>query len=522
MAKNWFGIDSTGWRRMNAGRKMGHLIREGISNVFDLDDVTKVDVTVEPGHVIIEDDGFVGFEDPDLIFTVFMTGKEDSHLKRGRKGRGLKELIAAADKAVVETRGYTIRFDKDGRTQEDNSRTNGTKVEIWSSLETWQEEGVKDALAYLRRIIPPTKIWFTLNDKRVSPPKFKRAMRTFLQTTVIKDEVEKCLFQETAVTLYELRKRERTGWVYEMGIPVEESTTPFHVDISQRIPMNDNRDTINSYWVERMHAALVAEMISSMDKKDLRQRWVLECTYQLNSSVGMQYAVKMVGEKAAVKTGDRRADDLARQHGFEVVDLSILPGNVADVIRDYVKDTRKIAQEVCEARQDQVISPNAEQTKFLRIVQWFGKKLLDKTVLTRLFAREPDFTGFTTQAEYGNSTIGFNVLGGNDFSKPLAPENIATMVHEFAHDACPEEHNEMFQAEVERLSGKMGYVILHHYDEIREKFGRVSYMPGKTTVIQCVDCGADREIKVQDKFQVRKCVVCKDKERREKRRNRRA
>lgn len=31
---------------------------------------------------------------------------------------------------------------------------------------------------------------------------------------------------------------------------------------------------------------------------------------------------------------------------------------------------------------------------------------------------------------------------------------------------------------------------------------------GKTTVIKCIDCGAERMIKVQDVFQVKRCVKC--------------
>ncbi len=38
-----------------------------------------------------------------------------------------------------------------------------------------------------------------------------------------------------------------------------------------------------------------------------------------------------------------------------------------------------------------------------------------------------------------------------------------------------------------------------------------------TVVIQCVDCGTDRTIKVQDKFQVKRCIPCQKKYRNHKR-----
>ena len=42
--------------------------------------------------------------------------------------------------------------------------------------------------------------------------------------------------------------------------------------------------------------------------------------------------------------------------------------------------------------------------------------------------------------------------------------------------------------------------------------------PMKTTTISCVDCGRDRIIKVQDAFQVKRCVECQKKHRNRRRR----
>jgi hypothetical protein len=35
----------------------------------------------------------------------------------------------------------------------------------------------------------------------------------------------------------------------------------------------------------------------------------------------------------------------------------------------------------------------------------------------------------------------------------------------------------------------------------------------KTAIIKCVDCGAEREVKVQDVFQVKRCITCQTKHR---------
>lgn len=45
---------------------------------------------------------------------------------------------------------------------------------------------------------------------------------------------------------------------------------------------------------------------------------------------------------------------------------------------------------------------------------------------------------------------------------------------------------------------------------------------GPTTVIRCVDCGAERTVKVQDKFQVKRCVAHQKDHRNALRRQKRA
>src|SRR5271157_6303290 len=100
--KHWFDISNEGWRRLNVGRPLGALLREAVQNAFD-NDVNRVSIQIAPDRIVIEDDGRGGFADERLVYTVFLTDKNDSPVKRGRKGRGLKELISAMDSATVET-----------------------------------------------------------------------------------------------------------------------------------------------------------------------------------------------------------------------------------------------------------------------------------------------------------------------------------------------------------------------------------------------------------------------------------
>jgi hypothetical protein len=79
---------------------------------------------------VVEDDSERGFGDERLVYTVFLSDKQDDPTRRGRMGRGLKELIAAMDAAVVETVGTTIEFDAQGRRSRPNERKRGTRIEL--------------------------------------------------------------------------------------------------------------------------------------------------------------------------------------------------------------------------------------------------------------------------------------------------------------------------------------------------------------------------------------------------------
>lgn len=292
--EQWFGVDSEGWRRVNAGRSMGHLIREAVSNVFDMRGVSEASLTVKPGYVRIEDDCSKGFGDSKLISTIFMTDKEDSCLKRGRKGRGLKELISAADRAKVETVGFTVSFGSDGRVEEDNSRERGTVVEIHSSLESWNDpKEVSRAVRYLKRVISPSLIRYRVNGVVVARPARMGDFRVELPTTVIHDGIEKTIHTEAVVSL--LDAKGKYGWVHEMGIPIQKTSCPYHVDVAQRVPMNDNRDMVSDNYLNRLFSKVLNFKLSDMSPGQLKAKWVVNCVGYLGYTGQQAFAKRLIG-----------------------------------------------------------------------------------------------------------------------------------------------------------------------------------------------------------------------------------
>jgi hypothetical protein len=509
--RDWFGVDSTGWRRLNAGRKMGHLIKEGISNIFDLTDIKQAVVKVEPGHVVIEDNHAHGFSEPELVFTIFLTDKEDSHKMRGRKGRGLKELISAADKAIIETVGFTITFDEDGRTQEPNNRTSGTKIEVWSSLESWQGEHLNDAVSYLRKIIAPKGVELIINNILVPRPELDYQLDLYLLTTVIKEGVEKETGEHTEVDVYKLREGESKGWIHEMGIPIQEISTPFHIDVQQRIPMNDNRDQARYDWLKTLSQKIIIKRINAMSKDDLLQEWVVETSHSwaYDTDTSKTFAKKILGDKGVVKSENKKANDVVKESGFEVVDVENMPYNIKSLLENHGEDAEELARKISADVEEERVIPDEDQKNFASVVEWLAKKVINKDIQVLFFRKERDFTGALDIAKYcaEENQIKYNVLSDLDWDKPLSEEAIRTAVHEFAHEESPY-HDRAFSTALENVAAKLVFVILHEHDEIMRRFENPSYLKGTTTIINCVDCGSKREIKVQDVHQVRRCKPC--------------
>ena len=109
--QGWLAISTDGFAAMNAARPPEHLVKELVQNALDsFAEQQHGTVTLRYGHngrcfeVSCCDDGS-GIADLGDLRVVYLTHKTDSHLKRGRFGRGFKEVLCIAEAAVVESGG---------------------------------------------------------------------------------------------------------------------------------------------------------------------------------------------------------------------------------------------------------------------------------------------------------------------------------------------------------------------------------------------------------------------------------
>ncbi len=514
-----FSISNDGWKRMNAGRRPADLIREAISNTFDTSDVTEVRVQLRPGFVSVEDNSKIGIQDISLVTTVFLTDKQDSVTKRGRKGRGLKELISAAEWAEVDTIGFKTTF-TDGRETVKSDRIVGTKVSV--KVAEWTQTDVEAAAVYLNRIIPPNGITLFVNNSEVKARRLRTHFSATLRTQSIINGVQKDVSGDTTVEILNLAKGEKLGWIYEMGIPVQEHSTRFHINVCQRIPLNDNRDSIDDEYLNSLGMMVLPKLLPKMSARALKHEWVDEAMAALTYEEGRLVATKLYGplSKLALVSHDMAANDVAQQNGYSIIKLTGISNHLVNILINHIHNATTVVRSIENEFMDEYVPESiAEPTgAFRRLVCFLGQEMLGKNVGIEFFKRPQSFTGVQKMAHFRWSTgvIGFNV-NCFDFKDALDEKVLSTIVHEFAHNTCGT-HDEAFQRESERMAGKLAIVALTKGNEMKII---ARSKPTSMVMIQCEDCHGGRIIYPQDVHQVKKCLACTKEARRKRAKERR-
>jgi len=450
--RDWFEISHDGWRRLASSRPLDRLLLEAVQNAFD-EHAASVDVALGSDEITIEDDADSGFDDERLVYTVFLSDKSEDPTRRGRLGRGLKELIAAMETAAVETVGTTIEFTADGRRSNTNERTRGTRIVLGRHFEA---DELTKAAAVLRMCIPPKGVSLRVDGRLVRRPRLSLALPSCeLETVVIRAGVERATTRTTTVSLYTPRRGEQAH-VYELGLPVEAWDVPWHVNVDQRLPLVADRDGIPDRYKLTLKATLLEAMIHSyLDKRDLRADWVQDVIIRWPNKTSLLDAyVSKVFPRGAVLGGTSRANDRARQLGAHVIEAAAISHGaylalerVLETADDYVR--RRAAEFEGEA-----VEPDEVHTRFAEAVRWLARRVAGRVVRVLFFASDPNDAGLLEDAttDVDARVISFNVKGPLRFDDILDPSTLGVVLHEIAHLDTPE-HDRRFIDRLQLLAG---------------------------------------------------------------------
>jgi hypothetical protein len=476
-----FEIDELAFRRQNQGRPLGHLVRELIQNVFD-EDARFCHVRVEdaPGGLLVEvaDGARRGIRRIEEVFTIFASGKRDDPSKRGRLGRGLKEMVSVCDRAAIVTVGKTVTFDwRPGerlfvREIAQNDVATGTTV---SCALGYGASKRKEITAALRLFIPPEGVRYTVNGEEVARPKLHKTLRAGLRTVVFDEAgTQKELERRTDVLLWEPNPGDRPH-VYEMGIPVEalqrEDDFPWHVDVGQRVPLKAERDRVSRSYMRSLWAQILNQTVADLRQADTATTWVDEAT--AHPQFDREGAGKVLVER---RFGDRVArasntDDNVRAEqglGYRVVHTQSLSDGMREILRLHTPSTTDVVHPKNFASLDdwlkqshEVEIPEGDQTAEERDFVAFGLRLADvlflpiKRIVITSQEAPPHIAHFTKRSNLVcvcRQGVRCVPGGGDFFGRARIHDWVDLLLHEFGHRKG-DGHDPEWQNEVSRLAG---------------------------------------------------------------------
>ena len=448
MTTERFAVSATGLRQLHAAREPWTLVKELIQNAWDeAPKATRCDVTIAPGAngttvITVEDDG-PGFADVSHAWTLMAeTAKRADPTKRGRFNLGEKEIIAVAAWAEIETAGTTVSFPAEGgRETTPNRRTRGTRVRV---AMPWTEAQATELRRRLRRF-RPTDCRLTIDGAEI-PRREPIATRETRLRTLIQQGPGLPMTDTRRKTRIDILERadENSAWIYEMGIPIQETALPYDIDIQQKVPMPPNRNTVPAAYLQDVMTETLNAMHARMPAEWFSENWVRTAVEDDRIEDAAVEAVKKnrYGEHAVVWSSDTDANMRAAEAGYQVIHPKAMSKKERKVLAEKadLHSAKKEFGRTAETQRPE--TANDVRRTFAAWVRKIGR-ILDLRITVR-YVSAPD-ASFIAQCSSSRSdpTVTFNTSFCPDaWLQERGPEQLELVIHEVAHAIAdtPMEH----------------------------------------------------------------------------------
>jgi hypothetical protein len=498
-AGDWLAVSTDGFASMNAGRDPAHLAKELVQNALDAVDGTgEVVLTCVPGTtpdtllVTCRDNG-CGMTDLQQIRTVFFTSKTDSHLKRGRMGRGFKEMLCLARHAVVTSGAQKMIFGiENGRRiiqETPLSRRDAINGTLVSMEMPWSVDVIARLEGYFSGFLPPPGIRFAVNGVVIEPRAGANQIMVDLPTELFADGRWVRPVRKAAVELVPAEDDE--PMVYELGIPVcpVEWTQKFHVNVLQRVPMNPGRDAVASGYLTRLHKCCLPVLLPVMEDSQIRDDWVGQVVPQCAPAVQQEVIRRAFGNNIARSVpamGVRQFDEDARDLGLNIIDARHTSGGFREILQEHVPTSKQLVDrhqrerhlaaagsgflpdeagpDAIKAERQKLIAAAGGKERvegLMDFARWFCQKLLDgygdNSICSVKLGVLTPVNAVATWGADDVLTLGIDTPWL--WSDPLGAESLGVFIHECAHHENLH-HGRDFHKELEALAGKAARLML--------------------------------------------------------------
>lgn len=321
----WFSVDKEGLAKLLERRGKEFAIFELVQNCWD-QKISSVKVKLEPiankpfAILTVEDDDPEGFADLSHAFTLFAEStKKADPTKRGRFNLGEKLVLALCEEASITTTSGTITFNKAGRQHSRAKIERGSRFVGVIRMTRTEYEQVCKAVDYL---IPPKNITTTFNGLVLVPHKLLHSFNVALPTEIAdKEGILRKTNRITTIDIYEVASGE-SAYIYEMGIPVVETGDKWHVDISQKVPLNTDRDNITAGFLKLIRTYVFNEMHNQITSEDATSIWVKEAMSdpRCNDEAIKTGIKKRFSDKCVINDpSDPEGTKIAHSKGYQII-----------------------------------------------------------------------------------------------------------------------------------------------------------------------------------------------------------
>lgn len=486
MTKQWFSVDKEGLGRQAEEQGKARLVGELIQNGLDEPGVTRIDVTLAMmagqalADLAVEDDAPEGFRDLSHAYTLFARSyKRDNPEQRGQFNIGDKMVLSVMEQASISTTKGTVLFDPDkGRIEKPDRRDRGSVFQGRIKMTQVEYSQVCD---YIRSLLLPEGIAVTFNGQQVLPRKPVYSFTPSLETVIADDKgVMRPTTRKTVISLYEALPGEVPS-LYELGMPVVDTSDKWHVSIGQKVPLNKDRNNVPPRYLKAVRTLVLNEMFDSLTEEDGNADWVRQAGSDPNCS---EEAIKKVlalrfGDKfAAFDPNDKEAGkNFIAQGGQLVYGPMLSPqewqnakkagaiqpaGKVCPSPKPYSKEA--------DGKNVTIIPPDKWTEGMKQIAGYavfLGRELMDVPVTVTFVNTTNAFA-----ACYGPGDLHFNLfrLGHKFFDQGITVEVDRLLIHEFGHQFSGDHLSEEYHDALCLLAARLKKLAVEKPDELR-RFG---------------------------------------------------
>lgn len=468
-------VDRKGLAKKLAKKPKSFLVFELMSNAWD-EKITQVSVTMEmlPSRpackITVEDDCPEGFQDLASVYTMFRDSKKaPDPTKRGRFELGEKLVLALAiDAKITSTKG-TILIENEERRHTREKTEKGT---IFEGTFRLNREEFDEVVKEIRQVIPPAGIRTIFNGSELPSRKPLHTFETTLQTIRVDEDGNLSPTQrKTTVEVFDVLPGE-VAHIYEMGLPVVETSDKWHYNVCQRVPVNWERNNVPPSYKKTLRVEVLNAMHDRLSKEEASSAWVADAAEDPRAvaEAVQDVVTKRFGEKSVIyDPSDPEGSKLAMSKGYTVIPGGSLSKGMWDNIhRDNI---RLPAGQVTPSpkaydpngRPENVI-PESEWTPDMQRKAVFSAQLFAKLTGNRpcsvRIVREP---GVYWAANFGVGSLCLNYskLGKAWFAEPNREERVLDLlVHEFGHNYGSDHLSEKYHDGLTKLAARLANLAL--------------------------------------------------------------